>query len=53
MGQKGILNTALFQSKLSLYTSYVLGAHVQKGAVPDALFWDTNEPYSYLRIEPH
>ena len=24
-----------------------------KGVVPDALFWDTADPYHYLRIEPH
>ena len=53
MGQKGAVNAALFQSKLSLFTSYVLGARVPKGAVPEALFWDTSEPYSYLRVDPH
>ena len=24
-----------------------------QGAVPDALFWDTDDPYHYLRLEPH
>ena len=24
-----------------------------KGRIPDALFWDTADPYHYLRIEPH
>jgi len=42
----------LFQTKLALYTSYVVGARVPKGRVPDALFWDTKDPYHYLRVEP-
>ncbi len=42
----------LFQTKLALYTSYVVAARVAKGRVPDALFWDTADPYRYLRVEP-
>jgi glycine/D-amino acid oxidase-like deaminating enzyme/nitrite reductase/ring-hydroxylating ferredoxin subunit len=53
MGKTGAVMAALFQSKLSLYTSYVLGARVPKGTVPGALFWDTSEPYYYLRVDPH
>ena len=44
---------AVFQTKLALYTSYVVAGRVAEGAVPDALFWDTADPYHYLRIEPH
>ena len=42
----------LFQTKLALYTSYVVAARVPKGRVPDALWWDTADPYRYLRVEP-
>jgi glycine/D-amino acid oxidase-like deaminating enzyme/nitrite reductase/ring-hydroxylating ferredoxin subunit len=42
----------LFQTKLALYTSYVVAGRVNSGSVPDALFWDTASPYHYLRIEP-
>jgi glycine/D-amino acid oxidase-like deaminating enzyme len=52
MGQQGMGRATLFQSKLSLYTSYVLGARVPKGTVPEALYWDTSEPYIYLRVDP-
>ena len=45
--------SALFQTKLALYTSYVVAAKAPADAVPDALFWDTSDPYRYLRIEPH
>jgi hypothetical protein len=30
MGQKGVVTATLFQSKLSLYTSYVLGARAER-----------------------
>jgi Rieske Fe-S protein len=43
---------AVFQTKLALYTSYVVAGRVKRGVVPDALFWDTADPYKYLRIEP-
>src|SRR5204863_9929885 len=44
-------SATLFQSKLALYTSYVLGARLPRGLVPESLFWDTTDPYYYLRIE--
>jgi glycine/D-amino acid oxidase-like deaminating enzyme/nitrite reductase/ring-hydroxylating ferredoxin subunit len=52
MGTTGLLSATLFQTKLSLYTSYAIGGRVEKGRIPDALFWDTDRPYHYLRIEP-
>jgi glycine/D-amino acid oxidase-like deaminating enzyme/nitrite reductase/ring-hydroxylating ferredoxin subunit len=52
MGTTGLLNATLFQTKLSLYTSYVVSGRVPKGRIPDALFWDTDDPYHYLRLEP-
>lgn len=53
MGIKGIVDAALFQTKLALYTSYVVAGRTDRGTVPDALFWDTADPYQFLRIEPH
>jgi glycine/D-amino acid oxidase-like deaminating enzyme len=40
------------QTKLALYTSYVIAARVAPGSVPDALWWDTGDPYDYIRLEP-
>ena len=40
-----------FQFTLSLYTSYALGARVPAGSLPEALFWDTSDPYNYLRVD--
>jgi glycine/D-amino acid oxidase-like deaminating enzyme len=53
MGKTNIASATLFQTKLSLYSSYVLGGRVPKGTVPDALYWDTADPYHYLRLDPH
>jgi glycine/D-amino acid oxidase-like deaminating enzyme/nitrite reductase/ring-hydroxylating ferredoxin subunit len=52
LGKTNVASGTLFQSKLALYTSYVLGAKLPKGAVPQALYWDTTDPYYYLRIDP-
>lgn len=52
MGLTNMASATLFQTKLALYTSYVIGGQVPKGRVPDALFWDTADPYDYLRVEP-
>jgi glycine/D-amino acid oxidase-like deaminating enzyme/nitrite reductase/ring-hydroxylating ferredoxin subunit len=32
------------------YRSYVLGFDVAPGEVPHALYWDTEDPYHYLRV---
>jgi glycine/D-amino acid oxidase-like deaminating enzyme/nitrite reductase/ring-hydroxylating ferredoxin subunit len=52
-GNAGLLSAALFQSKLAPYTSYAVGAQLPKGSFPEALFWDTSDPYHYLRIDAH
>lgn len=51
MGNAGASSATLLQSKLALYTSYVLGARLPRGVVREALYWDTTDPYYYLRIE--
>jgi glycine/D-amino acid oxidase-like deaminating enzyme/nitrite reductase/ring-hydroxylating ferredoxin subunit len=38
--------------KQAPYRSYVIGAEVAAGAVPDALYWDTADPYHYVRLQP-
>lgn len=34
------------------YRTYVLAAPVARGAVADALYWDTLDPYHYVRLQP-
>ena len=53
LGEAGLASATLFQTKLSLYTSYVIGAKLPRGGVPIASFWDTNDPYNYLRVDRH
>jgi glycine/D-amino acid oxidase-like deaminating enzyme/nitrite reductase/ring-hydroxylating ferredoxin subunit len=51
VGRAGMLSASLLQTKLALYTSYAVSGRVPSGSIPDALFWDTSDPYNYLRIE--
>ena len=52
VGFADLAGAALFQTKLALYSTYVVAGRVAAGSVPDALFWDTADPYHYLRVEP-
>jgi glycine/D-amino acid oxidase-like deaminating enzyme/nitrite reductase/ring-hydroxylating ferredoxin subunit len=39
-------------TKQAPYMTYVVGARVPKGAVTDALYWDTLPAYHYVRLQP-
>jgi glycine/D-amino acid oxidase-like deaminating enzyme/nitrite reductase/ring-hydroxylating ferredoxin subunit len=39
-------------SRMEPYRTYALAAPVPRGAVPDALWWDTADPYRYVRLQP-
>ena len=41
----------ILQSKLAPYSSYVVGGWVPRGTVPEALYWDTGDPYDYVRVD--
>jgi glycine/D-amino acid oxidase-like deaminating enzyme/nitrite reductase/ring-hydroxylating ferredoxin subunit len=51
MGKTNVVSATLLQTKLYLYSSYVVGGRVAKGTVPDLLFWDTADPYNYVRLD--
>src|SRR5438046_4633230 len=53
VGLASVISATFFQTKLSLYTSYALGARLPSNTVPEALFWDTRDPYDYLRVDRH
>jgi glycine/D-amino acid oxidase-like deaminating enzyme len=38
-------------SKQASYTTYVVGLRIPPGSVPQALFWDTGDPYHYIRLQ--
>ena len=37
-------------TKQAAYRSYVIGIAVPAGSVPKALYWDTGDPYHYVRL---
>ena len=41
----------MFQTKLIPYSSYAIGATIPKDRLPEALLWDTANPYHYLRVD--
>ncbi len=49
-GKTGTLSALLFQTKLAPYTSYALSAQIPAQGI-EGLFWDTHDPYNYLRLE--
>jgi glycine/D-amino acid oxidase-like deaminating enzyme/nitrite reductase/ring-hydroxylating ferredoxin subunit len=39
-------------SKQAPYRTYAMAFELPKGALPDALYWDTLDPYHYVRLQP-
>ena len=42
----------VLHTKQAPYMTYAIGARVPEGAVPAALFWDTEDPFHYVRTQP-
>jgi FAD dependent oxidoreductase len=38
-------------TKQEPYRTYVIGALVPRGAIPRALYWDTEDPFHYVRLQ--
>jgi len=38
-------------TKQAAYRTFVIGARVRRGSVPQILLWDTPDPYHYVRIQ--
>jgi glycine/D-amino acid oxidase-like deaminating enzyme/nitrite reductase/ring-hydroxylating ferredoxin subunit len=47
-----IVDRVALHSKTAPYRTYVIGFTIDRGALPDALYWDTEEPYHYVRLQP-
>ncbi|MDB5295039.1 MAG: puuB [Phycisphaerales bacterium] len=47
-----IENWAGIYTKVAPYRTYMVGLAVPAGAVADALYWDTIDPYHYARLDP-
>ena len=39
-------------TKQAPYRTYVIAGRVPRGSVADALYWDTLDPYHYVRLQP-
>lgn len=44
-------NLVALHLKLAAYMTYVIAIRIPKGSVPTALYWDTDSPYHYIRVE--
>jgi Rieske Fe-S protein len=45
-----INDVVTIHTKQAPYTTYVIGARVPRGAIMRALYWDTLDPYHYVRL---
>jgi glycine/D-amino acid oxidase-like deaminating enzyme/nitrite reductase/ring-hydroxylating ferredoxin subunit len=52
MGLSNPASAAILQTKITPYTSYALGARLPRGRAPHACYWDTSDPYYFLRVSP-
>ena len=41
----------ILHTKQSAYRTFVIGARVPRGSIPRGLYWDTLDPYHYVRIQ--
>jgi glycine/D-amino acid oxidase-like deaminating enzyme/nitrite reductase/ring-hydroxylating ferredoxin subunit len=47
------INTlVVIHTKQAPYMTYAIAARISRGAVPQALYWDTGDPYHYVRLHP-
>ncbi len=42
----------VLHTKMAAYTTYAVALEVPSGTVPNALYWDTEDPYHYVRVQP-
>lgn len=45
-----VTNTLAVHTKQAAYRSYVIGCQSRDDEIEDALYWDTDEPYHYIRL---
>jgi glycine/D-amino acid oxidase-like deaminating enzyme/nitrite reductase/ring-hydroxylating ferredoxin subunit len=42
----------LLHTRMSAYTTFAVALAVPRGTVPHGLYWDTEDPYHYVRVHP-
>lgn len=50
-GNRGTFRAALFQTKLSSYSTYAVAATAPLGSLPPMIWSDTADPFFYLRVD--
>lgn len=50
-GKSGLATATWLQTRLAAYSSYVVAARLPAETVEPGLWWDTADPYVYLRVE--
>lgn len=50
-GNRGILSATLLQTKLAAYSTYAVEARASANVFADMMWWDTANPYLYLRVD--
>ena len=47
-----IVDRFALHTKMAPYRTYAIAFAIPRGAIPDALYWDTLDPYHYVRLQP-
>ena len=47
-----IVDTFALHTKMAPYRTYAMAFSIPRGAIADALYWDTLDPYHYVRLQP-
>ncbi|MGH8523649.1 MAG: NAD(P)/FAD-dependent oxidoreductase, partial [Gammaproteobacteria bacterium] len=45
-----VVDRVAIHTKQAPYMTYVIGAKIPRGSVPEGLYWDTADPYHYVRL---
>jgi glycine/D-amino acid oxidase-like deaminating enzyme/nitrite reductase/ring-hydroxylating ferredoxin subunit len=47
-----IVDAVALHTKMAPYRTYAMAIKIRRGALSDALYWDTLDPYHYVRAQP-
>jgi glycine/D-amino acid oxidase-like deaminating enzyme/nitrite reductase/ring-hydroxylating ferredoxin subunit len=47
-----IVDRFALHTKMAPYRTYAMAFLIKRDAIPDALYWDTLDPYHYVRLQP-
>jgi glycine/D-amino acid oxidase-like deaminating enzyme/nitrite reductase/ring-hydroxylating ferredoxin subunit len=47
-----VIDRFALHTKMAPYRTYAMAFSIPRGALPDALYWDTLDPYHYVRLQP-